>query len=210
MDTNEFIIASGQIFTSVILGGMAVYYSHRVYKIESNRDNQKLKAVKLNIVKNGYDLGREYLLLPLEMIKTVPTINHSKAREKFEEFQLFAKSHLGKSEFPNLIEDKYRDLYFSEPEEVSDEHYEIVTKIIKSSVDMNKKVTDFLFDIKSLNIDNEKLDDLIYKLFEILKIKHSLDWTAPVLVAHYSSYYEKISNLVIEISNCIDLEMHKS
>ncbi len=210
MDTSEILIGSGQIASSIILGGMALLYSHRVYKIENNRDNQKEKEKKLSIVKYGYNLGSEYMLLPLEIIRIVPTINHSKGREKYEEFQVFAQKIFGSNNFPDLIENKYRDIFESEPHEVEEKYFGIITDLSKKSAEMNKQVIEFLFDIKSLKIKDEELDKLIYKLFDTIKMRHSLDWSSPVLLAHYNSYYQNISDLVIEISNCVDNDMHKS
>lgn len=67
METNEIIIASGQIGISIILGGMALMYSHRVYKIEKNRDDQvnkdRLAGLILELVKEN----QEYFMKRLEL-----------------------------------------------------------------------------------------------------------------------------------------------
>lgn len=67
METSEIIIASGQIGISIILGGMALMYSHRVYKIEKNRDDQVNKDRLAGLILELEKENQEYFMKRLEL-----------------------------------------------------------------------------------------------------------------------------------------------
>lgn len=71
MDISEIVIGAGQIGSSIILGGMVLMYSHRVYIIERNRDVQSEKDKLLKLILELSKGNQDYCMKLLDLKREV-------------------------------------------------------------------------------------------------------------------------------------------
>lgn len=177
MDISEIVIGVGQIGSSVILGGMALMYSHRVYNIEKNRDLQhdkdKLIGLILELVKDN----QEYFMKRSDLKNKVVGANgesiYSNAiwgllkSEKFDFSSQHFKIQL-EDEFNKINTQKYENIRLSRENTVDDfieSHKLYVTNImlfceriflLDYSDDINSSIRNLL---ESMSIEHNKFID---------------------------------------------------
>lgn len=210
MNNGEMVLGISQVVSSLILGGIAIMYSRRVYMIEKKRDKLKREEIKLRISKEGYQLAISYQNLPVPVIRILPHIRESSLNKEYDQFISESRKLIERKNYEDEIETLFFNIFKEKAKEVEKEHAEIVREIGRKYRSLENDLTNFVLDIKHLDIEEKELDKLSDNLFKFLRMQPSLKWSAPVLIAYFHTVYHEIAESIFEISNYISSYTEKT
>lgn len=175
VDISEIAIGSGQLFSSIVLGLMAVNYSKKVANIETERKNVEIRKEKVELITVVNDIRFELVRHASSMKHyTVDKDNQNISLSIFtkiaNEYKKAKKQNPGSSEekFLNEICSKYTGLDFKRDFNLS----ETSDSILEKDRELYKKCY-LLLDTLEIRDDLASIQDLIKNIREALSYKNT-------------------------------------
>ena len=191
--------------SSLIFGGLAVFYSRKVYKVESDRDLKERKLENDKLGKKcllfGYELYELQLEFRNELLEII-MLNNSTSMQLFLEE---TKSFIDDKEFSKLVEIQYMYTFDDSLNSPSNLDVEIIKKmnikiasLIRKNIEIYQDLNRF-FD-ENLPEKKQKLE-LIHRFSKVsINIQ---EWSTVTLVAYYYNSLEFLSDNFLEIGGIL-------